>query len=148
MIIDSLENSVKIEGLHPLFKKVFDYVKSHDLSEMPPGRIEIAGDDAYINVAELKGKDKNSAKLETHNQYIDVQILLKGEESFGWKSRGSLVHETGAYSEKDDIGFYEDESNLYFTLSVGEFVVFFPEDGHAPGIGQGDIKKLIAKVRV
>lgn len=147
MVIDLLENSAKIEGMHPLFKKIFDYVKSHDLSGNAPGRIEIAGDDAYINVAELKGKDKNAAKLETHNQYIDVQILLKGEESFGWKSRGALAC-GGAYSENDDISFYEDEANLYFTLSAGEFVVFFPEDGHAPGIGQGDIKKLIAKVRV
>lgn len=148
MVIDSLENSAKTEGLHPLFKKVFDYVKSHDLSDAAPGRIEIAGDDAYINVAELKGKNKNAAKLETHNRYIDIQILLKGNESFGWKSRGTLIRETGAYSHEDDISFYEDEANLYFTLSVGEFVVFFPEDGHAPGIGQGDIKKLIAKVKV
>lgn len=148
MIIDSLKNSSKIEGLNPYFKKVFDYVKTHDLMSAEPGRIVIDGDNAYINVVQVKGKDKADAVIETHNQYIDVQILLKGEESFAWKARESLKKEKGEYSVSDDISFYSDEAKLYFTLSVGEFAIFFPEDGHAPCIGKGEIKKLIAKVRV
>ena len=32
MILDSLKNTEKIESLHPLFKKAFDYVKSTDFS--------------------------------------------------------------------------------------------------------------------
>lgn len=148
MIIDSLKNSSKIEGLNPYFKRVFDYVKTHDLTSAEPGRIVIDGDNAYINVVQVKGKEKTDAVIETHNQYIDVQILLKGEESFAWKSRACLKKEKGEYSVSDDISFYSDEAKLYFTLSVGEFTIFFPEDGHAPCIGEGEIKKLIAKVRV
>ena len=29
MILDSLNNTEKVECLHPLFKKAFDYVKSY-----------------------------------------------------------------------------------------------------------------------
>ena len=34
MILDSLENSKRIECIHPLFKQAFDYVKSTDFSKM------------------------------------------------------------------------------------------------------------------
>ena len=36
---------------------------------------------------------------------------------------------------------------MVFTLSPGEFVIFFPEDAHAPCIGEGVIRKMVAKVR-
>ena len=38
MILDSLNNTEKIESLHPLFKKAFDYVKSTDYSKMEDGK--------------------------------------------------------------------------------------------------------------
>lgn len=148
MVIGSLKNTARFEGLNPYFKMVFDYVKSHDLSNAEPGRIVLDGDNAYINIAHVDGKDKSAAVLETHNEYIDVQILLSGEETFAWRPRVALVKEKGEYSVQDDISFYADDVKLYFTLSVGEFAIFFPEDGHAPCIGNGKIKKLIAKVRV
>lgn len=49
MIISSLKQSERIESLHPLFKMAFDYIKSHDLLHTPCGRIELQGDDLFIN---------------------------------------------------------------------------------------------------
>ena len=37
---------------------------------------------------------------------------------------------------------------MYFTLNAGQFVVFFPEDVHAPGSSDGKIKKLVIKVKI
>ncbi|MBP8115537.1 MAG: YhcH/YjgK/YiaL family protein, partial [Chitinophagaceae bacterium] len=37
---------------------------------------------------------------------------------------------------------------MYFQLTNGQFVIFFPEDVHAPMIGEGDIKKLVIKVKL
>ena len=127
MIIDALKNSELAECLHPAFKLVFDYVKSHDLLQTAPGRIELDGGDVYINVVEPEGKDKSEAVLETHDEYIDIR---------------------GEYDVKDDIAFYTDEAAFCFTLHPGEFAVFFPQDGHAPCIGKGKMKKAIAKVKV
>lgn len=45
MIVSNLQNSQRVEGLHPLFKTLFDYVKSHDLLHADLGRIEIKGDE-------------------------------------------------------------------------------------------------------
>lgn len=37
MILDSLENSKRIECIHPLFKQAFDYVKSTCFSKREDG---------------------------------------------------------------------------------------------------------------
>ena len=49
MIVSDIRQSARIESLHPLFKTVFDYVKSHDLLNEPCGRIELDGDRLFIN---------------------------------------------------------------------------------------------------
>lgn len=148
MIIDSLNNSGKIEGLNPHFKKVFDYIKSHDLKSVPVGRIDIDGDNAWITVSEVQGKDQSAAALESHDRYIDIQLPLVGEETFGWQSRSLLKNERdGGYNAEKDITFYTDPAKLYFTMSEGDFAIFFPEDGHAPCIGKGTIKKVVVKVK-
>lgn len=148
MIIDALRDSELTERLHPAFKMVFDYVKSHDLLHAAPGRIELDGENVYINVVETEGKDKSAAVLETHNEYVDIQFPLLIEETFAWKSRSALEKVREAYNAKDDIAFYSDAAEIYFTLQPGEFAVFFPQDGHAPCIGSGKMKKAIAKVKV
>ncbi|MEG0795371.1 MAG: YhcH/YjgK/YiaL family protein [Odoribacter sp.] len=148
MIIGSLKNTARIEILNPHFKKVFDYIRSHHLTSLPIGKMEIDGENASISVSEVQGKEKNVAKLETHDKYIDIQLPLIGEETFGWQDRKCLKEEKeGGYQEEKDITFYADKPQLYVTLSLGDFVVFFPEDAHAPCIGKGMIKKIVVKVR-
>lgn len=48
MIVLNYQNSDRIECLHPLFKTLFDYVKSHDLLRTALGRIDVMGDDLFI----------------------------------------------------------------------------------------------------
>ena len=63
MILDSLNNTTKIESLHPLFKKAFDYVKSTDFSKMEDGKYEIDGSHLYVSIASLFGKEKKDAAI-------------------------------------------------------------------------------------
>ena len=44
MIVSNLQNSQRVEKLHPLFKQLFDYVKSHDLLHEELGTIRLDGD--------------------------------------------------------------------------------------------------------
>ena len=148
MIIGKLEDSLRIEGLHPAFKRVFDYIKSHDILHTVPGKIDIDGENIWINIAEPEMRNLRDADIEIHKEYIDIQVLLPGKESFGWKATRDLKAEKKAYTRENDIAFYSDKADLIFTLSPGEFVIFFPEDGHAPCIGEGHIKKLVAKIKL
>ena len=53
MILDSLNNTKKIECLHPLFKKAFDYLKSTDFSKVEDGKHELDGSRLYMIIAGL-----------------------------------------------------------------------------------------------
>ena len=147
MIVDVLANSERIEGLNPYFKVVFDYIKTHDLSSMPVGRIDIDGDNAYLKIEDAKGRKTEEAVYERHDKYIDIQMPLSMPESYGWKAQSLLGEEQAPYDVAGDFTFYRDPVEMVFTLSPGEFVIFFPEDAHAPCIGEGEIRKMVAKVR-
>jgi YhcH/YjgK/YiaL family protein len=54
----------------------------------------------------------------------------------------------GEYSAEKDVLFYEDLPELFFELKPAHFAIYFPDDVHAPMIGEGTIKKLVVKVRV
>lgn len=148
MVLGSLKNTEAAERLHPLFKQAFDYIKANDLTKAEPGKIELDGKNLFIAVAEITGKTPEAARMETHNQYIDIQIPVVGVETMGWLAGEKCVTVTDAYNADKDITFFADAPSNYIKVQPGEFAIFFPEDGHAPAIGEGFIKKLIVKVRV
>ena len=148
MIVSNLQNSQRIESLHPLFKTLFDYVKTHDLLHAELGRIEIDGERLYINNVNPECVAPEKQVLELHRDYIDVHILLEGTETIGWKALEDLQNEVKAYSEEEECALYSDVPTAYVNLLPGQFLIVYPEDPHAPIIGQGRIRKLIAKVMV
>lgn len=148
MILDSLQNSAKIEALHPSFKKAFDYIKATDFSKLPAGKIVLDGDNLFISVAEVTGKAREAAKMETHNQYIDIQLPLTKTETMGWTALENCKNELAPYNPDKDITFFADKPSTYVQVEPGQFAIFFPEDGHAPGIGEGDMRKVIVKVKL
>lgn len=148
MIISKLVNCSRIESLHPLFKKLFDYIKQHDLLNQETGRIVLDGDNLFINNVAVEGVARDIQPLEIHRDYIDVHFLLSGHESIGWKALEDLKNETKPYEKEGDCALYSDKPTTFVDMVPGEFVVVFPEDPHAPAIGEGKIRKLIAKIKV
>ena len=148
MIISNLQNSSRVESLHPLFKKLFDYVKTHDLLHTECGRIELDGDNLFINNSNPTCVTADKQVLEVHRDYIDIHILLEGQETVGWKALEDLTQETKAYEKEGDCALYADRPTTYVTLQPGQFLIVYPEDPHAPIIGEGKIRKLIGKVKV
>ena len=52
MILANMTDAARYYGMHPLLRKLFDYVRTHDLSRVPAGRVTIQGDDLFINVTD------------------------------------------------------------------------------------------------
>ena len=147
MILQSLQASERTETLHPLLKQLFDYVKSHDLTQVPAGRITLDGEKLFINVADATLVEAENQKLEVHRRYIDVHFPLSGAETVGWSALGSLECESEKpFNAENDFALYNTPADVYFTAQPGQFYVMFPEDAHAPIIGQGKLRKAIAKV--
>lgn len=148
MIFDSLKNSALYYPVSPRLEKAFGFIASTDWETMEPGIHELDGKDIYVNVMERELKQKSDAKLEVHNEYIDIQVLVTGkEEAFGWSERKDLRMPQGGFDAEKDIQFFDDVPQTYYTLRPGQFTVLFPEDGHAPMVGEGTVRKIIVKVR-
>lgn len=148
MIVSNLQNSQRVESLHPLFKPLFDYVKSHDLLHAELGRIELKGDELFINNVNPACVQAEEQVLELHRDYIDIHILLEGTETIGWKALEDLQEEVKAYEKEGDCALYKDTPTTFIHLQPAQFVIVYPEDPHAPIIGKGKIRKLIAKVKL
>jgi len=150
MVIDKLSEINKYASLHPRFAKSIDYIVTNNLLIAEPGTVLVDGEDikAIIMEGNCVPEEESLAGFECHNTYIDIQIVLKGKETVGWRARTSCSMPKAEYSLEKDVLFYADAPTLFFELQAGMFSIYFPEDVHAPMIGEGLIKKVVMKVRV
>lgn len=147
MVLDMLHNFGKYVALNPYFPLVEAFMREHLLEELAPGTYNIKGEDVVLKVEMATGKSQSEAILESHRQMIDIQIPLQQPETFGLSALTSLP--AVSYSSEKDISFYpEVAAQNYITCPLGAFMIFFPEDAHAPCIAPNvSFKKAIFKVR-
>lgn len=146
MILTTLAASSTIESLHPGFKKFFDFLAHNDLNTMPLGRVEIDGEQLFFNIVESRLMAPEQQILEVHRQYIDVHIPLSGTEIIGWRALDTLSNPSQPYDPDKDCEIYTAQPTTYINVLMGECLVAFPEDAHAPIIGHGTIRKAIVKI--
>jgi YhcH/YjgK/YiaL family protein len=148
MILDSIDNRERYLALHPLFRELFDYLLTCDIAALEEGQHYIIGDKLYVNVANAELRCAESAPLEVHNRYIDVQVVVEGEELFGWSERKPCTTPRGEFDTERDIQFFDDTPQTIYKVCEGQFTILYPEDAHAPLIGEGNVRKLIFKVLI
>lgn len=149
MIVDSLHNAAKYYSLHPNFKTAFDYVANTDIHALEEGVIEIAeGLKVIVITGQGTTKEESIKGFECHDKNIDIQLLLKGPETYAWKPREKCVSPNGDYSDEKDVRFFHDQPDMFFQLQENQFAILFPDDVHAAMIGEGQLKKLVFKVKI
>ncbi|RJQ83902.1 MAG: DUF386 domain-containing protein [Desulfobacteraceae bacterium] len=148
MILDVLENARRYLDLHKGFAKAIDFLSRPDLQELPAAKYEIDGDRVYAMVSREPGRRKEDALLETHEKYIDIQLVLAGTDEMGWKPKSLCKQPAGEYDHATDMQFFADEPDAWLATQSGAFVIFFPEDAHMPLISSGQLHKVVVKVAV
>ena len=136
------------------FHKAYRFLRRKDLTELKPGRYEIEGDRVFVLIQEYTTKNPEEALFEAHNQYLDIQYMIKGEEHFAITDRSGLSSlEAVPYEEDKDIVFYRDPQNVcWTTLKEGGMIVVGPDDAHKPccwiNAKPLPVKKAVVKLRV
>jgi biofilm protein TabA len=150
MIVDSLENAHRYYAVHPALQQAFAYINTADISGTEPGKYDIDGDNLRAIYSAKAGMSaaESILKFECHDKHIDIQLCIRGKETIGWKPRGSCLVPKGHYNPDKDVLLYSDVPDTYFTLTDGQFAIFFPEDVHAPMIGEEEIRKMVIKVKI
>ncbi len=149
MIIDALNRSELYEACNENFKTGFDLLKKLVKENASAGKYE-AENGVYAMVSEYETKNPDEVKLENHRDYIDIQYLLSGIENI-------VVADTAIC---DLVSEYVPDAEFYaepktekqnIVLSGDVFALFYPGDGHAPGLAYNQVetvRKIVVKVPV
>ena len=110
-----------------------NWVQSTDLSQLEPGRYEI-GNGCYCVIKHGNSKLPENCRLEAHRNFIDIQLIIKGEESMGWMPLEAAIPQDTFHTEKD-VGYFAPSQEItFFRVGAGDFAVFFPWDVHCPDV--------------
>lgn len=152
MIFDSIKNLHKFTGAIPGLERVVDFLKTNDAHNIKPGNIPIKDKEIFLLVIEYDTAHEGPLKgsFEAHRKYIDVQYIVRGCEVIRYLNVDGMKSSV-KYDPENDFEVFDCAKN-YTTLALqeGQFVIFFPHDGHGGGYSLNEpekIKKLVFKVR-
>ena len=149
MIFDHIDNASLYYGLNPLFKKAFDYLTSNDFNTIENGVYEIDDKNILAIVNSYETERVEQRFWEGHQQYIDIQLMVKGSEKMG-HSPVQFAKIVQPYDEEKDFIKYDAEGTQV-TVPVNHFVIFYPNDVHMPNLinqKAEEVKKVVMKVKV
>ncbi|MGL5031485.1 MAG: YhcH/YjgK/YiaL family protein [Aeromonas sp.] len=148
MITGSLNTLQRTPLPAPLERIMADVVKSVAYwREMPLGKTEIDGLNLFCLVSEDITEPACDRRGEFHQQYLDIQLLLRGEEWIGVGPHDYVSDE--ADHPHPDLWFVDDAQTSYLALQPGDFAIFWPGELHRPlcTLNQpAQVKKLVVKV--
>jgi YhcH/YjgK/YiaL family protein len=151
MITDALTQSSRYTSLSPRFAAAFEFLRQLP-ADQPAGRFAIDGDDCFALVQTYATKQLAEAMFEAHQEYIDIQFIQSGQETILWTPLAVLTEIVQPYAVEKDIAFFATPPHVTpIHLRAGDFAIFFPTDGHAPGLeygGRAKVRKTVIKVRV
>ena len=153
MITDNISNHAKYAHLPLPLIRAIDYLASTDFNFVESGQYELDGRKMVSMVQRYKTKLPAQAVWESHRKYIDVQFVAGGHERFGHVALANAPAIKTPYSDEKDVIFYEPGLQT-FDAPMGTFMIFYPDDVHAPGLAAGDppvsseVVKIVVKVAV
>jgi biofilm protein TabA len=113
-------------------------------------RIELAGGAFALEQAYLP-KARPEGFFESHRRYIDVQVIVEGEELMEVEDIARLVVSAPYLPERDLIKYADTAVASVLRMRAGDVAIFYPEDGHMPSLhwrGTGLVRKTVVKVPV
>lgn len=138
------QNILNLDG----WEAAFEFLEEKDLNVLEIGRYDLLDDGTYVNIEEYTTKD--SAHFEAHRDYIDIQYLSRGKEFiFITPFEPEKQSVVKAYDKTKDIEFFDKDEYTRHLLSVDNFMVFFPTDGHKPCMKvdtNENVRKVVVKI--
>ncbi len=137
MIIDQLQNLKNYAGMHPRFPEAFAFFEELLEQAAADGRYDMPGIEPekaiYVILGTNEPEPQETANAESHDNYIDVQILLEGDEVMYVPMSAPAV--STPYQPSKDCTLYapaafDDCSRLL--IKAGQFALFFTGELHAP----------------
>lgn len=151
MIIDSIQNLERYRGLSAHMDLAITYIRTADLGASPFDRTDVDGDKVYVNHLQYKTAPKSENSLfEAHRKYLDLHIILSGQENVAVTPVEALTPVEERLSE--DAMMYQGDSAYQIPLAAGSFILLYPGEGHLPRLtidgSISDVDKLVFKIQI
>ena len=147
MILDKLSAANAYRGIHPRLDGVLDRLNEAFLATVGPETMELEGDKLYVTRFTYETLPREETFFEAHKRYLDVHLMVQGEERMELASPGGLT----LFEHQGDFYAYRGEAEQSLVLRPGSFLVVFPEDAHRIKIqvnGPETVSKVVFKVLV
>ena len=149
MLFGNLNHLKEFSFLEKGIQECFAYAQTHDLLSFEKGSHPIDGERLFVNIVEYTTTNAEERFWEAHKQYLDVHIMLRGEEQIDLNFIQNM--EVKEFVEKDDSLPMDGEKNASVILRDGDFLICYPSDGHRTAVAvekPAAIKKAIFKVLI
>lgn len=111
-------------------EKIAAFIKSLN-KDVELGKHEIDGEKIFANVASYE--TRSSGEFEAHREYVDIQLLLLGDEDIYFDSAvGAQV--TKEYEPDCEFFKFTPATAGKCNLRVGNFAIFMPYELHMPNM--------------
>ena len=126
------------------------FLEENDLATIELGRHDIT-DETFANVQEYTSLLEG--KYEAHRKYIDIQVVISGNENIFVAPLDKAFNVIHEYDETSgDFVLFADANDSKPVLANSEnWVILFPNDAHKPGMAinqPAQIRKVVVKIPV
>lgn len=132
-------------------REAIEHIKAHVSETTEKGKHDIDGNRLFYLISEDMTEPFEKRRAEYHARYLDIQIVLNGQEGMTFSTLPAGTPETDWLAEKDIAFLPEGEQEKTVILNEGDFVVFYPGEVHKPLCAVGapaQVRKAVVKLLV
>lgn len=150
MIYDKISNLKNYLGLSENIDKVISFILKVDIKRLAQGKTVIDNDNVYVNHFSYMTKDKSENELfENHDEYIDLHLVLSGNEYIGVSYIDKLKMDI--VIKEEDSTMYIGNADIMVPMYDDMFLLVYPGEAHLPKLKYVecvDVDKLVFKIRI
>ena len=149
MITGNLQQLAAATAVPAKIMVFIEQVKAHLANSQANGRFQLVDDEAFFFIVDDNTQLLAQRRSEMHEKYIDVQIILAGEECFGYSEQPFLSLDEDLLAEKDIAFSNAVVDEQFINLGVDDFIIFTTGQPHRPLIAVNQpapVRKCIIKI--
>lgn len=147
MIMDQLEHFRYYQRCVPELWDAVRFVERVQKEHLPVGRYKVGKGFALVQEGETRSFSE--ADFETHDQYLDMQVLLEGSEMWEYADKADLATKI-PYDPESDIEWLTGKGTR-IQMKPGMFYLVYPTDGHKPCCHENvpaSFRKVVIKIKI
>lgn len=141
----------KLDTIREVSEVAYNYAKSFVPSQVKDGSYTLANG-VIANVMTYTTKPVEFTCFETHRKYIDVQVIIYGDEIMAVDDIQKMINTVCAeYDDKNDVTLYDYNGGTICVLKSGNVITLKPEDAHRGAIKTSNprlTRKIVFKVPI